>query len=96
MAASPFAFLRGTAALMAYDLSSMPSTGWRVQASGESTVLLLGVDSNGTVSHCLMWHASGKPDLDEAATRFARDLHFRAAPGYSWGTLRVTWGYDEP
>ena len=28
MAASPFAFLRGAAALMASDLSSTPTTGW--------------------------------------------------------------------
>jgi TonB family protein len=68
----------------------------RVQANGESTVLLLGVDPKGAVSDCLPWQSSGKPDLDEAAERFARDLRFEAAPGYNWGTLRFTWGYDEP
>jgi uncharacterized protein (DUF2252 family) len=36
MAASPFAFLRGAAALMARDLSSTPTTGWRVQACGDA------------------------------------------------------------
>ena len=36
MAASPFAFLRGAAALMASDLSSTPTTGWRVQACGDA------------------------------------------------------------
>ena len=36
MAASPFAFLRGAAALMARDLSSTPTTGWRVQAGGDA------------------------------------------------------------
>jgi TonB family protein len=68
----------------------------RVQAGGESTILLLGVDPNGRVSDCLPWQSSGKPELDEAAERFARDLRFKAAPGYSWGKLRLTWGYDEP
>jgi TonB family protein len=68
----------------------------RVQANGESTILLLGIDPNGAVSDCLPWQSSGKPELDEAAERFARDLHFKAAPGYSWGKLRFTWGYDEP
>lgn len=68
----------------------------RVQSKGESTVLLLGVDPKGAVRDCLPWQSSGRPDLDEAATRFARDLRFGAAPGYSWGKLRFTWGYDEP
>jgi TonB family protein len=68
----------------------------RVQANGESTILLLGVDPNGAVSDCLPWQSSGKSELDEAAERFARDLRFRAAPGHSWGKLRFTWGYDEP
>lgn len=68
----------------------------RVQANGESTVLLLGVSPNGAVSDCLPWQSSGKPDLDDAAERFARGLRFKAAPGYSWGKLRFTWGYDEP
>jgi hypothetical protein len=68
----------------------------RVQAGGETTILLLGVDPNGAVSDCLPWQASGKPELDEAAERFARDLRFKAAPGYSWGKLRFSWGYDEP
>jgi len=67
-----------------------------VQANGESTVLLLGVNPNGGVSDLLVWLSSGKPDLDEAAARFARDLRFQGAPGYSWGKLRFTWGYDEP
>lgn len=68
----------------------------RVQANGESTILLLGVDPNGAVSNCLSWQSSGKPDLDRAAERFARSLRFKAAPGYSWGRLRFTWGYDGP
>src|SRR5207237_6518628 len=36
MCASPFGFLRGAAALMAHDLSTTPSTGWRVQACGDA------------------------------------------------------------
>ncbi|MBV9997745.1 MAG: hypothetical protein JO015_01400 [Verrucomicrobia bacterium] len=68
----------------------------RVQANGESTILLLGVGLNGAVSDCLPWQSSGKPDLDRAAERFARGLRFKAAPGYSWGKLRITWGYDGP
>lgn len=35
MLASPFAFLRGSAAIMAHDQSEMPSTGVRVQACGD-------------------------------------------------------------
>ncbi len=35
MMANPFAFLRGSAALMAYDLSSAPVSGIRVQACGD-------------------------------------------------------------
>jgi uncharacterized protein (DUF2252 family) len=36
MAASPFAFFRGAAPIMARDLSSTPTTGWHVQASGDA------------------------------------------------------------
>ena len=36
MCASPFGFLRGAAALMAHDLSTTPSTGWRVQVCGDA------------------------------------------------------------
>ncbi|HEY6379190.1 MAG TPA: DUF2252 domain-containing protein [Candidatus Dormibacteraeota bacterium] len=36
MAASPFGFLRGAAAVMAFDLSSTPTTGIRVQACGDA------------------------------------------------------------
>jgi uncharacterized protein (DUF2252 family) len=35
MSQSPFAFFRGAAALMAFDLSSTPATGLRVQACGD-------------------------------------------------------------
>ena len=35
MLRSPFTFLRGSAGLMAYDLSTLPSTGLRVQACGD-------------------------------------------------------------
>src|SRR5215472_18344509 len=38
MAGSPFAFFRGGAAVMAYDLASTPSTGFRVQACGDAHV----------------------------------------------------------
>jgi uncharacterized protein (DUF2252 family) len=36
MAASPFAFMRGAAVLMAQDLSSTATTGWQVQAGGDT------------------------------------------------------------
>ncbi|ADV66149.1 DUF2252 domain-containing protein [Deinococcus maricopensis] len=36
LSASPFAFYRGTAGLMAFDLSGTPTTGWPVQASGDA------------------------------------------------------------
>lgn len=43
MLASPFAFLRGSAALMAQDLASTPSTGLRVQACGDCHLLNFGL-----------------------------------------------------
>ncbi len=42
MLASPFAFYRGAAAIMASDLSQTPSTGLRVQACGDSHLLNFG------------------------------------------------------
>jgi len=42
MMASPFAFFRGSASLMAADLSSTPNTGLRVQACGDCHVLNFG------------------------------------------------------
>lgn len=43
MAASPFAFLRGAAAVMAGDLAAAPSTGLLVQACGDAHLLNFGV-----------------------------------------------------
>lgn len=43
MAANPFAFLRGAAALMAGDLGSMPSTGLNVQLCGDAHLSNLGL-----------------------------------------------------
>jgi uncharacterized protein (DUF2252 family) len=43
MLASPFTFLRGSAALMAYDLANTPSTGLRVQACGDCHLLNFGL-----------------------------------------------------
>jgi uncharacterized protein (DUF2252 family) len=43
MVASPFTFLRGSAALMAYDLSKTPITGERVQACGDCHLLNFGL-----------------------------------------------------
>ncbi|HTR57383.1 MAG TPA: DUF2252 domain-containing protein [Casimicrobiaceae bacterium] len=43
MLRSPFTFLRGSAGLMAYDLSTLPSTGLRVQACGDCHLLNFGV-----------------------------------------------------
>ncbi len=42
MLRSPFTFLRGSAALMAYDLASLPSTGMQVQACGDCHLLNFG------------------------------------------------------
>lgn len=42
MLRSPFTFLRGSAGLMAYDLSTTPSTGLRVQACGDCHLLNFG------------------------------------------------------
>lgn len=42
MAASPFAFYRGAAAIMAADLSQTPSTGIQVQLSGDAHLLNFG------------------------------------------------------
>jgi uncharacterized protein (DUF2252 family) len=43
MAQSPFAFLRGAAAVMAMDLATTPSTGLRVQACGDAHVANFGL-----------------------------------------------------
>ena len=43
MAASPFAFLRGAAAVMAADLAPSPVTGLRVQAIGDAHISNFGV-----------------------------------------------------
>jgi hypothetical protein len=43
MLRSPFTFLRGSAALMAYDLATTPSTGLRVQACGDCHLLNFGL-----------------------------------------------------
>ena len=43
MLVSPFTFLRGSAGLMAYDLSSTPSTGLRVQACGDCHLMNFGL-----------------------------------------------------
>ena len=43
MLRSPFTFLRGSAALMAYDLSSLPKTGITVQACGDCHLLNFGL-----------------------------------------------------
>lgn len=43
MLRSPFTFLRGSAALMAHDLASTPSTGIRVQACGDCHLLNFGL-----------------------------------------------------
>ncbi|MCI4324748.1 MAG: DUF2252 domain-containing protein [Thermoplasmata archaeon] len=43
MSLSPFAFLRGSAAVMAHDLAGTPSTGFRVQLCGDAHVSNFGV-----------------------------------------------------
>ncbi len=43
MLADPFAFLRGSAALMAYDLAATPVSGIRVQACGDCHLANLGL-----------------------------------------------------
>ena len=43
MLRSPFTFLRGSAALMAYDLATTPSTGIRVQACGDCHLMNFGL-----------------------------------------------------
>jgi hypothetical protein len=40
---SPFTFLRGSAGLMAYDLSATPTTGIQVQACGDCHLLNFGL-----------------------------------------------------
>jgi uncharacterized protein (DUF2252 family) len=42
MVRTPFTFLRGSAALMAYDLATVPSTGIKVQACGDCHLLNFG------------------------------------------------------
>ena len=43
MSASPFAFLRGAAAVMAWDLAQSPPTGLNVQACGDAHLLNFGI-----------------------------------------------------
>lgn len=43
MLADPFAFLRGSAAVMAYDLASSPASGIRVQACGDCHIANFGL-----------------------------------------------------
>jgi uncharacterized protein (DUF2252 family) len=43
MLRSPFTFFRGSAGLMAYDLSTLPSTGLRVQSCGDCHLLNFGM-----------------------------------------------------
>ncbi|MFO1313171.1 MAG: DUF2252 domain-containing protein [Burkholderiales bacterium] len=43
MLRSPFTFLRGSAGLMAYDLSTMPSTGLKMQVCGDCHLLNFGM-----------------------------------------------------
>jgi uncharacterized protein (DUF2252 family) len=43
MSASPFAFLRGAAAVMAHDLAATPATGINVQACGDAHLLNFGI-----------------------------------------------------
>jgi uncharacterized protein (DUF2252 family) len=42
MAESPFAFYRGSAALMAADLAMTPTSGLRVQACGDAHLMNFG------------------------------------------------------
>lgn len=60
MLASPFAFLRGSATVMASDLSRTPITGFTVQASGDAHLLNFGVF--GTQERNLVF---GMNDFDE-------------------------------
>ena len=43
MLVSPFTFLRGAAEVMAHDLATTPTTGFRVQACGDAHLLNFGV-----------------------------------------------------
>ena len=49
MLKSPFAFFRGSAALMAADLARTPVTGMRVQACGDCHLLNFGADRKSVV-----------------------------------------------
>ena len=60
MAASPFAFFRGSAGLMAMDLATTPATGLRVQACGDAHVSNFGEFA--TPEHTLVFDIN---DFDE-------------------------------
>lgn len=60
MCSSPFAFFRGSAAIMAYDLASLPSTDLMVQACGDAHIGNFGVFSSG--EHRLIFDIN---DFDE-------------------------------
>lgn len=60
MCSSPFAFYRGSAAIMAYDLASLPSTDIMVQACGDAHIGNFGVFASG--EHRLVFDIN---DFDE-------------------------------
>ena len=61
MLTSPFAFYRGSAAVMAYDLSATPKTGIRVQACGDAHLSNFGLF--GTPERALLFDVN---DFDES------------------------------
>ena len=53
MAQSPFAFYRGSAAVMAADLATTPTCGLRVQACGDAHLMNFGGFANARAQHLL-------------------------------------------
>ncbi|HEY0790021.1 MAG TPA: hypothetical protein VGD78_03045 [Chthoniobacterales bacterium] len=60
----------------------------------EPTVLWVGVSEAGKVAFCFPWRSSGRSEADRRADDYVRALRFRPANAFTWGKVRVVWGYD--
>jgi hypothetical protein len=60
----------------------------------EPTVLWVGVNGAGKVAFCFPWRSSGRPEADRRADNYVRALWFHPSDAFTWGKVRVVWGYD--
>jgi Uncharacterized protein conserved in bacteria (DUF2252) len=79
MQASPFAFLRGSPAVMAHDLATTPTTGITVQASGDAHLLNFGLFA--TPERNLVF---GLNDFDETCPGRGSGMSSAWRPAWWW------------